>query len=76
MYKTKFILLGIILLIIGLAGNHFRYDLVETMSISITKEGGFNSYQIWTWVVELISVCADLCGVLFILYGFAFNPKL
>ena len=76
-HKTKFILFGIILLITGLTGNHFRYDLVEIMSISINKGvgGSFNSYQIWTWVVEIISVCADLCGVLSILYGFISDPK-
>ena len=75
MHKTGFILLGIVLLVVGLTGNHFRYDLVETVGISVTKQGGFNSCQIWTWIVEIISVCADLCGILFIIYGFISDSK-
>lgn len=75
MYKTKFILFGIILLIIGLTVSHFRYDLVETMSIPINKGGSFDSCQIWIWIIEIISVCADLCGVLSIIYGFISDPK-
>ena len=54
MYKTKFILFGIILLIIGLTVSHFRYDLVETMSIPINKGGSFDSCQIWIWIIEII----------------------
>lgn len=74
-HKTKFISFGVILLVAGLTGNHFRYDLVEVISVPITKEGGFNSYQIWTWIVELVSVCANLCGAASILYGFISKGK-
>lgn len=74
-HRTKFILFGIILLVAGLGGNYFRYDLIEVMSITITKKGGFNSYRIWTWIVELVSVCANLCGILSILYGLISKNK-
>ena len=69
-HRTKFISFGVILLVAGLTGGHFSYDLIETMSAPITKKGGFDSYQTWTWVVEITSVCVNLCGILSILYGF------
>ena len=75
-HKTKFILFGVVLLVAGLTGGHFSYDLIETMGMSLTKKGGFDSYQTWTWVVEITSVCVNLCGILSILYGLMSNGKI
>lgn len=72
MYRIIFILLGLILITAGIAGGYFKYDLANMMGITLTK--GLNDpFRIW--IIDIVSVCADVCGIIAVIYGLMFEPE-
>ena len=75
-YKSKLILLGLSLLMIGAATNYFSAEITSMfLNIdTIPLDRRVKSYSILQTncaetMIKVISVCADIGGILAIIYG-------
>ena len=81
-YKTVMVLFGLLLLIIGIEINYFSAEITDMfLSVGIpplTK--GISPYTMLQTecaetAIKIISVCADIGGILAIIYGLASKKK-
>lgn len=77
-YKTGFILLGVLILVAGVTLNLFSAEVTDmylATDLSIISKGkGIGSFtpvqtEYMEIAIKIISVCADVCGILAIVYG-------
>lgn len=81
-YKAGFVLLGVLTLMVGIGVNHFSAEITNVfLAIDIAPlHKGVKPYTVIQTncaetAIKIISVLADISGVLAIIYGFASKRK-
>ena len=82
-YKAGFVLIGALMLVVGITINYFSAEITDkflNIDIFVLKKKGIEPYsllqtQVAEISIKIISVCADIGGILAIIYGFTSSKR-